>query len=247
MFWWIVLAVVVIAFASFLVFAVNYEPPKKSLEDYWAEDRRKPEPVVQPYSQNIGIFDDSEEVEKARLQKSRLESRDRFYKELLRGLPVALCRSGDNGAAISIDEKANEIILIKYKIETEGHVILDRKCISVSDIVKTEVIQLKKTKTFSVESYVPVVTTKKKSALGRAAVGAVVLGPVGAIVGAVSAVPATSITENKKVVSTEQREIDGDIVLSVWEKGNLTSPYKFIFSTTDAAFAVKYHIESMVP
>ncbi|WP_292084440.1 MULTISPECIES: hypothetical protein [unclassified Brevundimonas] len=245
MFWWIVLTVVLIAFASFLALAASYKPPKKSLEDYWNEERSKPEPIIQKYNQDIGIFDDSEEVEKARLQKARLESRDRFYKELLRGLPVTLCRSGGNGAAISIDEKSNEIIMLDYKIETEGHIVIDHKCISAKNIIKIDVIQLKKTTTVPVESYVPVVTTKKKSALGRAAVGAVVLGPVGAIVGAVSAVPATNITENKKVISMEQREIDGDIVLSIWEKGNLTSPKKFIFSNTDAALAVKYHIESL--
>lgn len=243
MFWWIVLVIILAPCAIFLVLVILHNPPAKGMDHYW-NDGRPDEEVLAPIG-DYGIFDDSVAVDAQRRADAISRAEDEFYSDYLRGKTPITCRVQGARAAVVLD--AQELLVVEYIIGELGHDVKRNTITQVSDIIRTEAVQTKKTIYTPVSTLVPVSVTKQKSALGRAAVGALVAGPVGAVVGAVSAVPQTVRTEHKEVTTMEERHVEGDAILSIWTRTDPISPHKLFFNNMDEALALKYLIEAAGP
>ncbi len=104
-----------------------------------------------------------------------------------------------------------------------------------NQIVEVAVSQDDVTETYIRTVSTPVAVAKKKSSIGRALVGGLLLGPAGAVVGAVSGAATTS--QIKTVVTTQEdtRTVAGPPTLTLTVRGNPYSFERVTFSTMDEA------------
>lgn len=136
----------------------------------------------------------------------------------------------DGYVAVSADESE---LAIYHCSSTRDHAKSDFKRIPVARLRSVELETTTKMGTKVHVDRVPVVTQQKKSAGGRAIIGAIALGPVGAIAGAASGLNKKTTTTYKEVKRTEQVEVAGPKVIVVGT-GDLTTPVIRLRCRTDA-------------
>lgn len=133
-------------------------------------------------------------------------------------LHVTPAKVNGRNAVIGLSE-GGEINLKTY-VEMNGlYIVKAHKSLSSQHIISFDVEAPDRTKLVTHKEKVPVATKKKRSSVGRAIVGGVALGPLGAVVGAASGLNGKEQVTYHEVKRQETVKVKGDplLVLGVRE------------------------------
>lgn len=161
-----------------------------------------------------------ERIERKKLARSK---RDKWVEGLAADAQSNACKArmledgSGQDCVVMFARGRNAVRIIPYQLDEEFFE-LDAIELALTDIISLDIARPKVTKTRKKTVPVSIVENKRKSPVGRAAVGGVLLGPVGAVVGAASGLNAKTETriENREV--SERYETDGDPQLVVGTK-----------------------------
>ncbi|WGM46824.1 hypothetical protein KOAAANKH_01698 [Brevundimonas sp. NIBR10] len=202
MLWWVLGALALVVIAILGLSAANGTAAET--EDERALRRRRES------RKEVQLEQDREAKEReAEFLEARAASVQAFEHDALRGWPFKKCKMGETRAAIAFEPRGSTFVVVHYK-DYRTINILSQAEYDASDVLSVQADQLFKSYDRKIVDYQTVETRKNKSAIGRGVAGAVVAGPVGAIVGAVSALTPTVTTERVASVRYETTKSKGD-------------------------------------
>lgn len=178
-----------------------------------------------------------------KLSEERAASIHAFEAVALRGWPFKRCKVGEDRAAIACEPLGQTFVIVRYK-DWRTISVLSEAEYDVTEVMAVRTDRLSKSYDKKVVDYERVHSTKNKSAIGRGLAGALVAGPVGAIVGAVSAVTPTTAVEKVATVRFETIRSTGDsrVVLHMTDMG--LQPLVMDFAIESQAQAVVAWIDA---
>ena len=151
--------------------------------------------------------------------------------------------NGDQGF-VAMSEDGRSIRYATYSGGKEGHPLIAERTFPVNSILSFDIVTPETTKTITHEEKVPVAVRQKRSTVGRAGGGGVLLGPIGAAAGAASGLSGTDKIEYHTTERQETITVKGDASLVLGLTGVGLSRLKIQFDPPRLADEWWYRIQS---
>lgn len=185
-------------------------------------------------------------TEKRELEASRIKTlRDEFGGVALRGwehiTPASI--NGSNGF-VAITGNGLLLRFVTYNRANDTFSIISDTTIAVRSILSFDVVIPERSKTITHNDKIPVVVKEGRSPVGRALVGGVLLGPVGAVVGAASGVGGKTKVEHKQVQRSETIKVKGPSKLVLGVQDLATPVLRIEFEPSSLSNDWWYRIQS---